>query len=419
MSDTESIFEKLKSMGVQRGVSHLPEPKKQPRTTTYGIEAVVEGSDVPTVYGSAFMTQEQLPASYLHGGMPLCADRDMGVLAAWSGTPRINQPGGNNVVFLDTETSGLAGGTGTYAFLIGIGYRTETGFELNQFFMRDPGQEPALLAALDQWLAQFSAVVTFNGKTFDLPLLNTRFVLNGLSSPFEKYEHVDVLQIARKLWRDRLPSRALGDLEKEIVHFNRAQDEVPGWLIPQLYFDYLRSGDARPLGGVFYHNAQDILSLAALYGYIAGLLKDPLHQATIYGLDLAAIARLYEEMGMVDQAAELYERSLKVGDLPEPFFFKTIERYALLHRKQGEWYQAAQLWRRAAEHGEVSACVELSKYYEHHERNYMEALNWAKKALDNFEVDRFYPGSGRMLEHEIEHRIGRLYQRVYHSVGIE
>lgn len=407
-------------MGVQMGVSHLAEHKEKPRIPVYGIESVVHGFDLSTIYGPAFITQEQIPASYQHGAIPLCRDREMDILAAWGGTPRITEPGGENVVFLDTETSGLAGGTGTYAFLVGIGYRTATGFELVQFFMRDPGQETALLAALDQWLSRYTVVVTFNGKTFDVPLLNTRFTLSGISSPFEHYEHLDVLQIARKLWRDRLPSRALGELEREIVHFSRTQEEVPGWLIPQLYFDYLRSGDARPLAGVFYHNANDILSLAALYGHIASLLKDPLTQtADSYGLDMAAIARLYEEMGWVDQAAALYERSLEMGDLPEPFFFKTMERYALLYRKQGEWYQAAQLWRRAADHGEVSACIELSKYYEHQERNYLEALNWAKKALDCFEVDRFYPGSGKTLEHEIEHRIGRLYQRVYHNFGRE
>ena len=406
-------------MGMQLGTSHLPEQKKRPRSS-YGIEAVIDGVDVPTVFGPAFMRLEKYPAGYQHGSIPLCPDYQMDILAAWGGTPRINEPEGKNVVFLDTETSGLAGGTGTYAFLIGLGYRTEAGFELVQFFMRDPEQESALLAALDQWLSRFSVVVTFNGKTFDIPILNSRYIMNGLTAPFGNYEHLDVLQISRKLWRDRLPSRALSELEKEIGHVYRTQEEVPGWLIPQLYFDYLRDGDARPLSGVFYHNSQDILSLAALYGHIAGMLKDPLHSdQSVYGLDLAAIARLYEEMGLVDQAAELYERSLEIGDLPEPFFFKTIERYATLYRRQGEWFRAAQLWRRAAEYGEVTACVELSKYYEHHERNYLEALNWAKRALDNFEVDQFYPGSGRKLEREIERRIGRLYQRVYQTVGRE
>jgi len=237
--------------------------------------------------------------------------------------------------------------------------------------------------------------------------------MNGLSAPFDQYEHVDVLHVARKLWRDRLPSRALGELEKEIARFHRTGEDIPGWMIPQMYFDYLHTGDARPLAGIFYHNAVDIRSLAALYGYVASMLSDPIHQEEVYGLDLAAIARLYEELGWIDKAADLYERSLDIGDLPEEFFFKTMERYALLHRRQGEWQKAAQLWRKAAEHGEVSSCIELAKYYEHQERNPAEALVWARKALDVLAIDHFFPGSGRSLEREIERRIGRLYKKAY------
>ncbi len=416
MPDSDELFDKLKSMGVHLGAGHIQQPAQKPRRRDHGIETVVQGTDFETIYGLTFITQEQYPADYQHGLISLCAEREMDVLAAYSGTPRITQPDGCNVVFLDTETSGLAGGTGTYAFLIGIGYRTPTGFEIIQFFMRDPGQEPALLAALDQWLARFNAVVTFNGKSFDLPLLSTRYTMNGFSVPFGRYEHVDVLHVARKLWRDRLPSRALGELEKEIIRFYRTGEDIPGWMIPQMYFDYLHDGDARPLSGIFYHNVRDILSLAALYGHVAGMLKDPLNQAAGYGFDLAAIARLYEGMGWIEQAAQLYERSLEMGDLPEEFFFKTMERYALLHRRQGDWEKAAQIWKKAAEHGQVFACIELAKYFEHRQRNYMEALAWAKKALESLEIDHYFSGSGRSQQREIERRIGRLYQRVYHVV---
>ncbi len=270
---------------------------------------------------------------------------------------------------------------------------------------------------MDQWLTRFDVVITFNGKSFDIPLLNTRYQINGLTSPFANQQHVDMLQIARKLWRDRLASRALGELEKEIINFYRTTDDVPGWMIPQLYFDYLSTGDARPLYGIFYHNAIDILSLSALFGSIASLMKDPIHQETVYGLDMAAIARIFEEMGQIEQAAKLYKCSLDQGDLPEPFFCKTIDRYAQLHKRQNEWQHAISLWQMGAEHKMVSACVELSKYYEHHERNYFEALSWAKKALENLEkTDLFdYPNKG--IERDIQRRIGRLYQRVYRKLG--
>ena len=415
MSDSGELYEKFKSLGVQLGARNLTPSPKPRQVQQLGIEAVVSGVDISTVYGQTFSVREEYPRDHVHGRVQICADCAVEVLAAWSGTSRINNPGQENIVFLDTETSGLAGGTGTFAFLVGIGYRTPAGFELVQFFMRDPSQESALLAALDQWLARFDVVVTFNGKSYDVPLLNTRYTLNGLKPPFGSYEHLDVLHIARKLWRDRLPSRALSELEKEIVQFYRTEEEVPGWMIPQLYFDYLRTGDARQLSGVFYHNARDILSLAALYNHIAGMLKDPLGDSVGYGLDLAAIARIYEEKGWLEEAAELYERSLDMGDLPEEFFFKYLERFALLRRKTGDWENAVSLWQKAAAHGQVNACIELSKYYEHRVRNYTEALAWARKALEILDDHRYYEGPRKAAERDLSHRIGRLYQRVYNA----
>lgn len=412
--DSESIFRKLEALGVHLGASHIP-PTMKSVNNPHSIESVVQGRDIQTVYGQTFIIEKEYPLDYQHGAISLCADREMEILARWCVTPRIVTPGSQNIVFLDTETSGLAGGTGTYAFLVGIGYRTETGFQLLQFFMRDPSYEPALLAALDQWLSRFDVIVTFNGKSFDVPLLNTRFIMNGITTSFERFEHVDVLQIARKLWRDRLPSRALADLEKEIVRFSRTADDIPGWMIPQIYFDYLRNGDARPLSGIFYHNAVDILSLAALFERIGEMLKDPFQKANQYGLDMAAIARLYEEMGMLEDAANLYEQSLLMGDLPKPFFLKTIERYALLRRRQQDWKKAIQLWQKAAESGHVAACIELSKYYEHRERNFTAALEWARKANDALEYSEQNLFANKAIERDILRRIGRLYQKTYRA----
>lgn len=412
----ESLSEKLKSLGMQIGAGQT-KPKPKVRPSDFGIEAVVQGSDMETQFGPAFISEQAYDSTYRHGRFPLCITPDMSVLAAYANTPRICEDGCRNVVFLDTETSGLMGGTGTYAFLVGIGYRTENGFALVQFFMRDPAQEPALLAALDQFLSRFEVVVTFNGKTFDLPLLSTRCVMNGVSIPFQRFEHVDVLHIARKLWRDRLPSRALGELEREIVQYYRSGEDIPGWMIPDMYFEYLRTGDARPLSGIFYHNAIDILSLAALYNHIGGLLHDPLQNAVGSGFDMAAIARLYEEMGRIEDAAALYERALETGDLPEEIFFKTMERYALMRRRQGDWEKAISLWRKAAAHGQLTACIELSKYYEHRERNASEALVWANKALELLRGRYTWEQAGRATEKEIERRVGRLSQRVYKTMG--
>jgi tetratricopeptide (TPR) repeat protein len=286
-----------------------------------------------------------------------------------------------------------------------------------QFFMRDPSGEPALLAALHEWLTPFQALITFNGKSFDLPLLNTRFAINGLSSPFSAYEHLDLLHLARRLWRDRLASRAMGDLEKEIIGVIREQEDVPGYLIPQYYFDYLRTGDARPLEGIFYHNGQDIVSLAALFNYMASILEAP-RRDPLPSLDIVSIARLYEELGYLEQAAELFERSLLQG-LPQDFFIKTLHRFALLRRKQGNLELSVQLWQKAAEHHDLDAHIELAKYYEHQLKDIIEALRWSNQAMQELYGSVYPEYYLRNMAGELKKRIQRLESKVGQTKGNE
>src|SRR4030067_1036414 len=141
--------------------------------------------------------------------------------------------------------------------------------------MRDPFEEPAMLLALEEFLAPCKTLVTFNGKSFDAPLLTTRYTLQGWPSPMGRMAHIDLLHLARRLWRDRLPSRTLSNLEVQILGAQRSEEEIPGWMIPQMYFDFLRDGDARPMKRVFYHNEMDVLSMAALLNLVVNLLENP------------------------------------------------------------------------------------------------------------------------------------------------
>jgi tetratricopeptide (TPR) repeat protein len=161
----------------------------------------------------------------------------------------------------------------------------------------------------------------------------------------------------------------LGEVERQILGLGRTQEEVPGYLVPQIYVDYLKSGDARPLAGVFYHNAMDVLSLAGLFTHTAALLDDPQGFSELPGLDLVALAHLFEELEHYDDAVSLY--ALGLGrDIPEEHFWKTVMRYALLYKRRGEWEKAVALWEKAAGHGDVAACIELAKYYEHRVEDY-------------------------------------------------
>jgi len=376
----ESLDDKLKSLGFKKA-ANLPARIQPAIPAGFDISAVVPGRDLQTAFGATFVVEEDYPAAAFTQHQHLLNPVDLSTLGHWAQLVDLNAHPSDSIVFLDTETSGLAGGTGTFVFLVGLAYRTASGYRILQVFMRDPEDEPAFLAGLAQFLAPFKTMVTFNGKSFDIPMLNTRHILNGFTPPFSEMQHIDLLPLARRLWRNRLPSRGLKDLETQILGMTRTEEEVPGWLIPELYYEYLRTKDARPLKGVLYHNAQDILSLALLFNYVADLLAHPLQIAPEQGLDMIAIARLYEDLNRWEQAVELYEHGLAQG-LPLPFFLDTLRRYANLYRKQERWEDAIRLWTKAAqEYHQVEACVELAKWFEHRQRDYVEALLWVDFGL--------------------------------------
>ena len=403
-----SLSDKLKSLGVKIGARDLPPP--HPRNL-YPIEQVVPGRFQETPHGEAFLVETRYPLEHQQGRAALRITASLGVIAEWANEPRLTEAEPCKFAFLDTETTGLAGGTGTYAFLVGVGRYDGESFHLAQFFMRDPIEEPVLLAALSEILQPCQALVTFNGKAFDVPLLNARYISNGEQLPLVSAAHLDLLPLARRLWRDRLPSRALGYLEEYILGVTRTHEDVPGWVIPSLYFDYLRSGDARPLKSVFYHNAMDVLSLAALLSHIAGLVEDPLDGAVVHGVDLVAIGKLFEGLGHLEMATQLYEHGL-THDLPEELHWEAVRRLSFAQKRCGNLPAAVALWREAARSGQIYAHVELAKFYEHKQRDYSEAAQWTHAALAVVNAPDF-PGHAcdRWLA-DLEHRLGRLHRKL-------
>ena len=405
-----SLADRLKALGVKIGTADLPTPAPKARANV-AVEEVLDGRWIETRQGPAFVCESLYPLEYRHGLAALFSQTPLHNLAHWAGDMRIHDMPIGKFAFLDTETSGLSGGTGTYAFLVGIGRFEKEHFKLQQFFMRDPAEEGALLEAIIDFLAPCEALVTFNGKAFDAPLLRTRYALHNIPVPFADYAHVDLLPLARRLWRDRLPSRALKYLEEEIMRAPRTVEEVPGYEIPWIYFDFLRSGDAGPLKGVFYHNAMDIVAMTALFNHTAAMLADP-HLADIeHGLDVIALARLFEDLGKWDDAARLYERGLEIG-LPEASFGEAVRRYSALQRKRGDMQSALRLWERAAGEGHIYAHVELSKHYEHRERDIREALRWATSALALSQAASLPAYIRKHWQDEVGHRIERLEKKL-------
>jgi len=381
-----SFADKLRSLGVKTGTAHLAPAKPG---SQYEIDAVVNGSFLPTPLGDVFVASQSYTAEYRHGFSSLLSEFPLSVISQWARDTRILGLDLSDFAFLDTETSGLSGGTGTYAFLVGVARFVDGEFRLQQFFMRDPAEEPALLEGLANFLAPCKALITFNGKSFDAPLLTTRYSLHRIPVPYKNYSHIDLLPLARRLWRDRLPSRALKYLEENILGLSRSTDEVPGYEIPWLYFDYLRTGDARPLGGVFYHNAMDVVAMAALLAHINNMLETPYDGHVQHGLDFIALAKLFEDLGHWDEAARLFERGLEWGPLTdeakqgltESDFGLAVKRLSILQKKRGDLNEAIRLWQAAAERGHLYAFIELAKHYEHKLRDIKTALQWTRAAL--------------------------------------
>ena len=402
-----SLADKLKSLGVKAGTSHFLSPKPGSHT----IDSVVTGTFLSTPHGEAFVSEQVFGEEYLHGVISPYSKFPLSIISQWANDARIAELPISKFAFLDTETSGVSGGTGTYAFLVGAARFVDDKFVLQQFFLRDPSEEPAMLEALIDFLAPCEGLVTFNGKSFDTPLLVTRYSLHRIPVPFKNYAHIDLLPLARRLWRDRLPSRALKYLEEHVLGFTRISEEVPGYEIPWLYFDYLRTGDASPLGGVFYHNAMDVVAMAALLGHVSELLADPYNGSVQHGLDFIALGKLFEDLGHWDEAAHLFECGLELG-LAEADFGVAVKRLSILQKKRGDMDHALGLWEAASQKGHVYAHIELAKYYEHKLRDVKTSIKWAKSARREIEKADLPAYIRKHWLSEIDHRLVRLERKL-------
>src|SRR5215468_8799199 len=241
-------------------------------------------------------------------------------------------------LFLDTETTGLAGGTGTYAFLVGLAWWDAGGLQVEQFFLRDFSEEHSLLHELAARLAERPVLVTFNGKTFDWPLLESRFTMTRAIKVPQLAAHLDLLHPARALWKLRLGSVRLVELERHVLDEQRLGwhrgGDVASALIPQYYFDYLRGGCADPLAGVVQHNQMDLRGLAALFGKINSLLDERGELEEEDSLDLFGLSRFLERRGERKRAQSTCVKALDAG-LPAEFRERATRELALMAKRGG------------------------------------------------------------------------------------
>jgi uncharacterized protein len=314
-------------------------------------------------------------------------------------------------LFLDTETTGLAGGSGTYAFLVGIAWWEGGGLEMEQFFLREYSEERPLLFALRERIAEHPVVVTFNGKSFDWPLLETRYRMSRKISAPAPRAHIDFLHPARNLWRLRLGSVRLSELERHVLEWDRGADLLSG-LIPQIYFDYLRGGPPERLVPVLNHNQMDLRGLAALSSRILSLLSDAENLGQD-GLELFGVSRICEKRGEHTRARNLYEKSI-ASILPSETDRAARRSLARLAKRQGDFALACELWTDAtgnSRHG-YDAYEQLAIYYEHKARDPERARQIVRQALDELrraiQMGDIAPGTYREIKERFDRRMRRL-----------
>ncbi len=405
-----SLAEKLKRLGMKLGKDHTPKPPE--RNEDYSLSKVVHGEDISTIFGQCYRITKTLDHSYIHGQSKLNIDGEIGMVADWSRTLNLRDQSAEHLVFLDTETSGLSGGTGTFAFLIGVSQQNKQGLEFTQYLLRDPSEEQAMLTALSEYMTGAKAVVTYNGKSFDIPLLNNRYILHGLSSPFIGMDHIDLLSLSRKLWKKKLASRRLSNIETEILRVERSMDEVPGYLVPQVYFDYLKSGDARPLAGVLYHNEMDVLSLSTLLQYFIQSFSESALETEDKAEDIYPIINMMLDIGKGDDATALFTKFFKPDSCTNDDDWDTIEKMSLYFKRKSMWADALQIWEAAAEQKLTFGWIELTKYYEHQDKNYLRALHFAELLYKHIFESNLSSFSKNNQLLEIEKRIYRLQQKM-------
>lgn len=325
------------------------------------------GEELENDLGRCLVIETAFPASARRGMVEVASARDLDQ-GLWSLLlPQAGEGGpATDLAYLDLETTGLAGGTGTLAFLIGVGRFEAHRFVVRQYFLRDADEEPAALHDLVRHLQSFRGLVTFNGRRFDWPLLETRLIINLRRRQALGFPHLDLLPVARRVYGSILESCSLRSLEASLLGLERL-DDVPGALIPALFFRYLETGDASPLEPVLEHNRQDILSMAALLGFFGRLATDPV-EAARSPEELVAVARHLQQVGQRDAAQRCLEAALDrfgPGDAsPEPWFAQAVALLARLHRQAGRHALARQAWERLAPHS-PEALVELAKHDEH------------------------------------------------------
>ncbi|HPD57585.1 MAG TPA: ribonuclease H-like domain-containing protein [Smithellaceae bacterium] len=377
-------------------------PKKEFWGETIALEKIVRGEEVENRHGKFFLASDIMAGSCRHGKRNICEalNLDMHAAAVLAGDYTLSNCRCEEGLFLDTETTGLAGGTGTIAFLIGLGWFEEGAFHIRQIFARDFSEERAALAYLAEIAAQKNFLVTFNGKAFDVNLLSTRFIMNRLKSDLVTLPHLDLLHPSRRILGHRLENSKLGTLEAEVLGVFREGD-IPGWEIPQRYFDWLKQRDGRLLESIFEHNKIDVISMATLTAHLTEILCAKQEVQNSHADDYLAAARLLFKRRETERAGKILD-VFNENQAGNELSHISKKELASLYKRTGRWEKATQIWQELLQiaPADFSAVSEMAKWLEHRARDYNAAKMLVESALSQNNV--FSPDEKESLAHRLK-----------------
>jgi uncharacterized protein YprB with RNaseH-like and TPR domain len=318
--------------------------------------------------------------------------------------------------FVDCETTGLSGGAGTLAFLVAVGRPVKGGFFIRQFFLSDPADEQGLLEAIEQSLAGVEVLWTYNGKCFDLPLLETRFRFWRMALEWDRFKHVDLLVPTRVLFRRRIGDCSLGNLEEHILKIARLED-LPGSEVPAVYFEYLQTGHSPRLHRVFEHNRVDVLSLAMYAAFLWHVFDPAFPERLCYPEDVLSLARYLYRRRELEQA-EVCLADAETFALGRALEVEYHRLRAAVYKRHGQFERACPHYLTLARHPEadsIPALEELAKHHEHRRREYRQALKFTERAIALAERELAF-GAGEQAGRDLPglyHRRARLQHKLH------
>ncbi len=381
------------------GIKYFAKTTAEQQSLT--IADVVQGSWINTPFGDIFRAEFRYGLAEPYGNLDLrqIHSPDWRLSKEIFQIPVTINP--TELLFIDTETTGLSGGTGTIAFMIGIGFLEEHYFTVQQYFITQLSHEEGMLGLLQKMIPNFKCLVTYNGKAFDIPLLNARFILNRLPPIPPETNHIDLLHPTRTFWKYSLDNCKLTTVENDLLGLFR-EDDIPGELIPDTYFDYLRSRRIDNIERIFYHNRFDIITMLANLILIIQAYQSILPEQN--PLTDYAKARLFNRKKDIARSIAHYEHVLN-SEISLSRRQKTALELAALYKKSGSWEKAVALWENLLDdHYPFSPepYRELAKYYEHHTGDLIQAQTIVEKALNNLPLRQ---ATEREL---LEHRLRRI-----------